>query len=86
MKTSGSRCHVTRQAGWGLEQQHLSRRLTYLRMFRHVRVGTAPDHLFDSPHALGLKTGAATVAVEACLSNTGVPEFILYVVRELVIR
>ena len=55
-------------------------------MFRDVRVGTPPDHLFDSLHALGLKSGAATTTVETCLRNTGVREFILYVACEFVIR
>ena len=47
-------------------------------MFRDGKVDTPPDHLFDSPHALGSKSGAATVAMET-LWTTGVCGFILYV-------
>lgn len=33
-------------------------------MFRDVRAGTPPDYLFDSPHALGQKSGTVTATVE----------------------
>lgn len=58
----------------------------HVQIFRDARVETPPDNLFDSLHALGLKSGAATMAVETCLRNTGVREFILYVACEFVIR